>query len=83
MTLQEETKKIIKFDEVKEIGIIEKKLLESGFLPNDSEDRIPELLQYYRFWYKNTPKRAKQTRMLYGSMIYMLQTLQSYNGDGK
>jgi len=68
------TKIIKKQQEVKQIGEIEKKILEGGFMPSqvNSED-LNQLITYYAYWYNNTPAQAKQTRILYSTMKYLLE----------
>jgi hypothetical protein len=68
------TKIIKKQREVKEIGIIEKKILEGGFIPSQVNPKdLNQLITYYAYWYNNTPIQAKQTRVLYATMKYLLE----------
>jgi len=68
------TKIIKKQQEVKEIGIIEKKILEGGFMPSQvNREDLNQLITYYNYWYENTPIQAKQTRVLYATMKYLLE----------
>ena len=74
MTNNITTKIIKKNQEVKEIGRIEKKILEGGFMPSkvNSQD-LSQLITYYKYWYENTPIQAKQTRVLYSTIKYLLE----------
>lgn len=71
-----ETTKIIKKESPREIRGIEKKLLQGGILPHNAEEQLPELINYYNYWYRQTTD--KRTRIEYGTILYLLQTLQSY-----
>jgi hypothetical protein len=68
------TKIIKKQQEIKEIGIIEKKILEGGFIPSQvNPEDLNQLITYYAYWYNNTPAQAKQTRVLYATIKYLLE----------
>jgi len=68
------TTKIYKKQEIKQIGEIEKKILEGGFMPSQvNEQDLNQLITYYAYWYENTPIQAKQTRVLYATIKYLLE----------
>jgi hypothetical protein len=68
------TKIIKKQQEVKQIGEIEKKILEGSFMPSQvNPEDLNQLITYYAYWYENTPIQAKQTRVLYATMKYLLE----------
>ena len=64
---------------------LELQILEGGFMPtlNGDIDRLALYSNYYKNKYEATPIQAKETRILYQTIGYLIQSELERRGDNK